>query len=108
MSAGLLAMLFGAALSFSVGGYYMKLSQGLTVAWASVLVFACFALGATLQTLAMRGSAMTVTYIAVLGLEAITAYALGALLLGEPNSWLKLVGALVVLCGVALLRVADT
>lgn len=102
-----LALLIGAALVFSAGGYFMKLSQGLTVLGPSAAVFACFVLGAALQALAMRGASMSSTYIIVLGLEAVTAYALGVLALGEPQSWLKLVGAMVVVLGVLLLRLAD-
>lgn len=100
-------MLVFAALSFSVGGYFMKLSHGLSIAWASLLVFALFIVGAALQTLAMRGSSMSITYLIVLGLEAVTAFALGVLALGEHNSPLKMLGALVVLLGVVLLRFAD-
>ena len=33
--------------------------------------------GASLQTIAMRGQQMVITYIVVLGLEAISAYCLG-------------------------------
>jgi multidrug transporter EmrE-like cation transporter len=102
-----LALLVGAALVFSVGGYFMKLSQGLTVWGPGAAVFVCFALGAALQAIAMRGAPMSSTYIIVLGLEAVTAYALGVLALGEPQSWLKLAGALVVVLGVLLLRLAD-
>lgn len=101
------AMLVVAALAFSCGGYFMKTSHGLTVLGPSLAVFGLFALGATLQTLAMRGSSMSITYIIVLGLEAITAFALGTLVMGESYSWLKLAGALVVLLGVMLLRFAD-
>ena len=66
-----------AALSFSIGGYYIKLSAGLTQFRPTVLVFAFFLTGAVLQTLAMRGQQMAVTYIVVLELEAITAFSLG-------------------------------
>lgn len=100
----ILGLIVLAALAFSAGGYFMKLADGLTVLGPSALVFTLFALGAGLQTLAMRGESMTVTYIAVLGLEAVTAYLLGTLLLREASSIGKLVGIGLVLAGIVLLR----
>ena len=93
-----------AALSFAVGGYFMKLSQGLTRLGPTGLVFACFAIGAALQTLAMRDEQMTVIYLVVLGLEAVAAYLLGALLLKETTTAAKLAGIALVVAGIALLR----
>ena len=93
-----------AALSFSVGGYYMKLSAGLTQFRPTVLVFAFFLIGAILQTLAMRGQQMAVTYIVVLGLEALTAFSLGVFFLKESSSLAKLAGVGLVLAGIVVLR----
>lgn len=95
-----------AALAFSVGGYFMKLSSGLTRVGPSVLVFALFAIGAACQTLAMRNEPMSVTYIIVLGLEAITAYLLGVVFLQEGSSLGKLVGVVLVVGGILLLRLS--
>jgi len=93
-----------AALSFSIGGYFMKLSAGLTRFRPSVLVFVFFALGATLQTVAMQGQQMAITYIVVLGFEAISAFCLGVLLLKESSSLSKLAGMGLVLAGILVLR----
>jgi multidrug transporter EmrE-like cation transporter len=93
-----------AALAFSIGGYYMKLSVGLTEFRPTILVFAFFALGASLQTVAMRGQQMAVTYIVVLGFEAITAFSLGVFFLKEGSSLTKLAGVSLVLVGIVLLR----
>jgi multidrug transporter EmrE-like cation transporter len=94
----------GAALSFAVGGYFMKLSQGLSRVGPTALVFVCFGLGAALQTLAMRDEQMTVTYVVVLGLEATAAYLIGALLLDEATTPSKLGGIGLVVAGIMLLR----
>jgi hypothetical protein len=51
-----LTLTFFAALSFSIGGYFMKLSAGFTQLRPTVLVSVLFALGAGLQTLAIAGS----------------------------------------------------
>ena len=93
-----------AALSFSIGGYFMKLSAGLTQLRPTLLVFGCFAAGACCQTLAMRGEQMAITYFIVLGLEAITALVLSIFLLNEGVSVPKLAGVGLVLLGIALLQ----
>ena len=93
-----------AALSFSMGGYFMKLSAGLTRLRPTVLVFLFFALGAGLQTVAMRDHQMAVTYIVVLGLEAVTAFSLGVFFLDESSSLAKLAGVGLVLAGIVVLR----
>ena len=93
-----------AALSFSIGGYFMKLSAGLTQFRPTVLVFTFFAIGAGLQTIAMRDQQMAVTYIVVLGLEAVTAFSLGVFFLKEGSSLAKLAGVGLVLAGIVVLR----
>jgi multidrug transporter EmrE-like cation transporter len=93
-----------AALSFSLGGYFMKASAGLTEFRPTLLVFAFFIAGASLQTIAMRGQQMVITYIAVLGLEAIAAYSLSVFFLKEGSSIARLGGVALVLAGIAVLR----
>ena len=93
-----------AALAFSVGGYFMKLSLGLTRLGPSLLVFALFAIGAACQALAMRNEPMTITYVVVLGLEAVIAYLMGVIFLQEGSSPGKLAGMAMVLGGIVLLR----
>jgi multidrug transporter EmrE-like cation transporter len=93
-----------AAFSFSIGGYFMKLSAGLTHLRPTLLVFGCFSLGACFQTVAMRGEEMALTYVIILGLEAITAFLLSVFLLNEGSSVHKLVGIGLVLLGIVFLR----
>ena len=94
-----------AALSFTIGGIFMKTSQGLSQIVPTVLIYLCFGLGATLQTLVMQKSGeMGITYVLILGLEAVLAVAFGILFFQEGSSPLKLVGITLVTIGVALLR----
>ena len=97
---------FLAALAFSIGGYFMKLSAGLKQLRPTLLVFAFFAVGASFQTVAMRGEQMAFTYIVVLGLEAVSALVLSILLLHEGISVPKLAGVGLVLLGIALLQLS--
>ena len=100
-------MVVVAALSFSVGGIFMKYSDGLTRPAPALAVLVLFVLGAALQALAMKHSQMSVTYLIVLGLEAVTAFSLGVIFFREDTSWLKVLGVLVIVVGIALLRIAD-
>jgi len=93
-----------AALSFSIGGYFMKSSAGLTQFRPTMLMFTLFIAGASLQTVAMRGQQMMVTYIIVLGFEAISAYSLGVFFLKEGSSIARLTGVALVLAGIVVLR----
>ena len=77
------SMVMAAALFFTVGGVFMKLSEGLTKFWPTVIVFALFVIGAALQTLAMKREDLAVTYLWVVGLESILAFAFGVLLFSE-------------------------
>jgi hypothetical protein len=69
------SMVMAAALFFTVGGIFMKLSEGLTKFWPTVIVFALFVIGTALQTLAMKREDLAVTYLWVVGLESILAFA---------------------------------
>jgi multidrug transporter EmrE-like cation transporter len=93
-----------AALSFSIGGYFMKLSVGLTHLRPTLLMFGFFSVGAVLQTVAMRGHQMAITYIVVLGFEAITALGLSMVLLNETATPSKIAGVALVVGGIVLLR----
>lgn len=97
-------LLVAAAFSYSMGGYYMKLSEGLTRGTPTLVVLALFCLGALLQTVAMRHTEMAMTYVVVLGLEAITALLLGFIFLGEGITWAKFIGVTLVAMGVVVLR----
>jgi multidrug transporter EmrE-like cation transporter len=97
-------LVLGSALCFTTGGIFMKLSEGLTRPGATALLFILFIAGACLQTLAMRGEDLGVTYIVVLGVEAILAFIFGWLLFNEQVSPLKIAGILAILAGIVALR----
>jgi multidrug transporter EmrE-like cation transporter len=65
---------------------------------------AFFSVGAVLQTVAMTGEEMSITYIVVLGFEAITALCLSIFFLKESSSFTKLAGVALVLAGIVVLR----
>lgn len=98
----LLAML--AALFFTTGGIFMKHADGLRHP-AHVLGFVVlFALGAMLQSQAMRGAELGATYILVLGLEAALAFGFGVIFFDEAATLRKLAAVIAIVAGIALLR----
>ena len=93
-----------AALCFAVGGYFTKLSQGLTERGPTAAMFALFLAGSALQAVAMRNESMAVTYVVVLGLEAVTALLLSIWLLQETASAIRFGGIALVVAGIILLK----
>lgn len=99
-----LLMVVAAAAFFTVGGIYMKLSQGLSHLTPSLLVYLFFCAGASLQTLAMHKSELGSTYILVLGLESVLALLFGILFFKENYSLFKLLGVSLIVTGIIFLR----
>jgi quaternary ammonium compound-resistance protein SugE len=93
-----------AALLFSSGGLAMKASAGLTKLGPTIAVFLLFCAGAACQALGMRRTEMGVAYVSVLGLEALTAFALSSLVLGERVTISKVSALLLILGGIVLLN----
>jgi multidrug transporter EmrE-like cation transporter len=97
-------MVMAAALFFTVGGIFMKLSEGLTKFWPTMIVFALFVTGAALQTLAMKREDLVVTYIVVVGLEAVLAFLIGVLVFSESCTPVRIAGVLLITGGIISLR----
>ena len=97
-------LIFIAAAAFAFGGAAMKYSDGFSRLTPSILVMALFVLGAGIQTIAMKQQQMSVTYIAVLGLEAVLAFGFGAVFFKEGYALTKVADAILVVVGVAFLR----
>ena len=100
-----LALISLAALSFTVGGIFMKRADGVRHASATALFLLLFAFGAAIQSQAMRGAELGATYIVVLGLEAALAVFFGAFLFAEPITLSKAAAILLIVGGIAWLRI---
>jgi multidrug transporter EmrE-like cation transporter len=95
-----------AAASFAVGGLLMKVSFGSQAVYANAGFLGLFVIGALLQARAMRHLDMGLVYTAVLGLEAAFALALSVTVLHEHLSPQRLAAVVLIVGGVALLRVS--
>jgi multidrug transporter EmrE-like cation transporter len=96
-----------AAFAFTLGGVCMKSSAGMTRPVPTVLLYLLFAAGATFQALALRRADLGAAYLFVLGLEAVLAFALGALFFAEAVSPWKLLGVAAIVAGVVLLHAGE-
>ena len=72
-----------------------------------MIVFVLFATGAALQTLAMKQEDLAVTYLVVVGLEAILAFLFGVLVFSESYTPVPLFGVLLIALGIISLRSAS-
>ena len=93
-----------AAIFFTFGGVFMKLSSGFARLAPGAAALALFLAGAIAQTFAMKYAELGVAYVFVLGLEAVLAFAFGALFFGETVSLAKLLGVALIIGGFALLH----
>jgi multidrug transporter EmrE-like cation transporter len=99
-----LLMVVISAILFTIGGVFMKLSQGLTQPIPSLLVYIFFIAGASMQTVAMRRASLGVTYIVVLGLESVLAVLFGVVLFQESLSYMNLMGVSFIVAGMGFLH----
>lgn len=102
-----LLMVLLSAILFTVGGIFMKLSNGLSELIPSLLVYIFFIAGASLQTIAMRRSALGVTYVIVLGLESVLAFLFGVVLFQENYSYTNFIGVSLIVAGMGFLQTSD-
>jgi multidrug transporter EmrE-like cation transporter len=92
------------SVAFSVGGAFMKPSNGLTQVGPSVVVVACFVLGAVLLTQAVGRGSLSTTYVLGLGIEAVVSVALGLAVLGERITSRQAVGVGMIVLGLVAVR----
>jgi multidrug transporter EmrE-like cation transporter len=95
-----------AALAFTSGGVFMKHADGLRHTLPVAVFVALFSVGAVLQSQAMRGTDLGVTYILVLGIEAALAFGMGVAFFGEAVTVQKTAAVALIVTGIAFLRSA--
>ena len=88
-----------ASAAYAVGGLFMKQSAGLSHPRPTIAFLALFAGGATLQAAGMKSADLGVSYIFVLGVEALMTVLLSMFYLRETYTPSRIVSfALVVVC----------
>jgi small multidrug resistance pump/quaternary ammonium compound-resistance protein SugE len=97
-------MLLLASLAYAIGGLYMKQSDGNTRLAPTILFLLLFNAGALLQAAGMKSAQLGVSYVLVLGAEALLATLLSVLVLREGYSMERLAATTLILIGIAWLR----
>jgi len=102
-----LVLIFAAAVTFTIGGAFMKASEGMTRLKPTLLSHLCFAVGATFQALALRDAELGVAYMFSLGLEVLLLFMLGQLFFAEAASKRKVLGVVSIVVGMILMHHGD-
>ncbi len=92
------------SVAFSIGGAFMGVSDGFTKFWPSVIIAACFVVGAGFLARAVDRGGLSTTYVIGLGIEALISVAIGLALLGERLTVAQTAGIGIVLLGLATLK----
>jgi quaternary ammonium compound-resistance protein SugE len=93
-----------ASAAYAVGGLFMKQSAGLSRPRPTIAFLALFAGGATLQAAGMRSADLGVSYIFVLGVEALITVLLSRFYLHESYTPSRIAAIALVIVGIAWLR----
>lgn len=100
----LYALALVAAGCFTGGGLLTKPADGLSRLWPTLAMLGLFVLGAAcLALLVQLGGEVGSAYLIVIGLEAVLAFVLAAILFGERVTILRSFAVLLVLAGTVLL-----
>ena len=105
MSAWLL-LFFAIAMEVS-GTTCMKLSQGFTQLWPSILVFVFYAFSFTASTFALKTIDVSIAYAVWMALGTAIIAVIGMVWFHEPLSLLKVIALLTIMTGVVLLNLSS-
>jgi quaternary ammonium compound-resistance protein SugE len=99
-------IVFIAGLLEVVWAYYMKLSEGFTKLVPSVITIVAMVASFALLSFAMRSLPLGTAYMVWTGIGAVGAFAVGAIFLGEAASPLRIAAAIMIVCGILLMKFA--
>ena len=90
-----------AAIGLEVAGTVsLKLSDGLTRLWPSVILFACYAVAFALLALAVKTVNLSIAYAVWAGLGTALIAVIGVFAFGESLGWLKVACIALIIAGV--------
>jgi len=91
-----------------VWAYYMKQSSGFTRVWPTLITISTMIVSFLLLSFAMRTLPLGTAYTVWTGIGAVGAFAVGVTVLGEPADATRIVAAVLIVCGLVLMRVSST
>lgn len=97
------------AIAFEVSGTTcMKLSQGFTQLWASILVFVFYGFSFTASTFALKTIDLSIAYAIWTGLGTALMAIIGMIWFKEPLSTVKILSLLMIIFGVVFLNLSSS
>jgi quaternary ammonium compound-resistance protein SugE len=91
-----------------VWAYTMKLSEGFTRLWPSIITFAAMAVSFGLLSWSMRSLPLGTAYMVWTGIGAVGAFLVGIAMLGEPADGLRLLAAALIVSGIVLMKLSSS
>jgi len=101
-------LLFVAGLFEVVWAYYMKQSSGFTRLWPTLITISTMIVSFLLLSFAMRTLPLGTAYTVWTGIGAVGAFAVGVTVLGEPADATRIIAAVLIVCGLVLMRLSST
>ena len=101
-------LLIVAGLFEVIWAYYMKVSEGFTKLTPSILTLIFMIASFTLLAYAMKTLPLGTAYTVWTGIGAIGAFLVGIFILGEPASAMRMVGAVLIISGLILMKMASS
>jgi multidrug transporter EmrE-like cation transporter len=92
------------SLAFSIGGAFMRQSDGFTRFWPSVAIAACFVIGSAFLARAVNRGGLSTTFVIGLGIEAVISVGIGLALLGERLTGAQTAGIAIIFVGLVTLK----
>jgi quaternary ammonium compound-resistance protein SugE len=100
--------LFLAGLLEVVWAFLMKMSDGFTKPWPTVGTLAFMIVSFGLLSLAMKSLPLGTAYVIWTGIGAVGAFVVGIVVLGEPVTPMRVVGAVLIVSGLVVLKLASS
>ncbi len=91
-----------------VWAYFMKLSQGFTQVTPSVITIVTMVASFALLSVAMRSLPLGTAYMVWTGIGAVGAFIVGVMFLGESLSPMRIAAAVLIVCGILLMKFAPS
>ncbi|WP_066795257.1 DMT family transporter [Sphingomonas soli] len=99
-------MLFVAGLLEIVWAYFMKQSHGFTRLWPTLATFAFMFASFGLLSVSMKTLPLGTAYMIWTGIGAVGAFLVGVLVLGEAAGTARIIAAIMIVGGLALMKAA--
>lgn len=100
-------LLFIAGLLEIVWAYFMKQSYGFTKLWPSVATFVAMFASFGLLSISMKTLPLGTAYMIWTGIGAVGAFIVGVVVLGEGAGALRILAAMMIVGGLALMKAAS-